>query len=178
MKGDLPLLRAHGPAAEVLGRFSGYVATFLPRKVTRAMLVELLPAEQPAFGWRVLETEHVGPYPYTEYVLRAELLCPANKRKPAMPTPDPVRLHLAWLGRRAREKVTGAEGVVTSVSFDLYGCVHGLLSFKRDPETGKTPESTWYDTKRLEDVAPTEGRVLEPPADWTDVAGPEDKPVP
>lgn len=81
MKGDLPLLRSHGPNAEVLGRFSGYVATFEPGKVTRAMLAELLPLERPEFGWIVLETEHVGPFPYVEYVRRAELLCPANKPK-------------------------------------------------------------------------------------------------
>jgi hypothetical protein len=81
VKGDLPLLRARGPGTEVLGRFAGYVATFERKRVTRAMLAELLPAGHPEFGWRLLQTEMLAEWPHTEYVLRAELLCPANKPK-------------------------------------------------------------------------------------------------
>ena len=31
------------------------------------------------------------------------------------------------LGRKARDQVTNAEGVITSVTFDLFGCIQALL---------------------------------------------------
>lgn len=86
-----------------------------------------------------------------------------------------IHAHLALLGHPARDRVTDAEGVVTSVSFDLYGCVQGLLVFKRAPD-GKQDDSRWYDVARLEK---TGDRVMHPPARWSGVeTGPEDKPVP
>jgi len=36
-----------------------------------------------------------------------------------------VEAGLAMLGYNGTDKVTGMEGVVTSVGFDLYGCVQG-----------------------------------------------------
>lgn len=91
---------------------------------------------------------------------------------------DPVRANLQWLGLKVREKVTGFAGTVTSVSFDLYGCTHGLVTPPRNSD-GKQEDSCWYDLKRLEDVGEGQ-RVLEPPADWAPeyVAGPEAKPIP
>lgn len=100
-----------------------------------------------------------------------------------MTTPDPVRVHLDWLGRRVREKVTGARGVITSVSFDLYGCVHGLLTPARKPDGDKEHDSIWYDVKRLEaDPEQDAAKVLEPPRYFLVAPGlengPADKPLP
>lgn len=174
----LPILRNHDPA-DVLGVLEGTVIVFTPGKITLDELREL------SGGYRLLESETRDG---VDYVRRAELLCLSTivtRKEPAMPQPDPVRLHLAWLGRRVREKVTGAQGVITSVSFDLYGCVHGLVSFPQPtdgPQGKEPPDSRWYDVQRLEDTSPTEGRVLEPPDYFVrppgTEAGPEDKPIP
>lgn len=78
------------------------------------------------------------------------------------------------LGLRVRDRVTGSVGVVTSVSFDLYGCVQGLL----DPPTGedgKKGERWWYDTKRLEVLDSTP--IMELP-DFSDVPGGQELPIP
>ena len=52
------------------------------------------------------------------------------------------------LGLRAKDKVTGLSGVVSSVSFDLYGCVCCALS--PGVTEAKLPDSYWFDIHRLE----------------------------
>jgi hypothetical protein len=59
--------------------------------------------------------------------------------------------HLSLLGCRARDKVTGIEGVVTTVSFDLYGCIQAVLTQKAD-EKGEYKMSPWFDVTRLDIV--------------------------
>ncbi len=51
------------------------------------------------------------------------------------------------LGYRVRDKVTGFEGVVTSIGFDLYGCVQAVVT--PASKDGKQEDSRWYDTHRL-----------------------------
>jgi hypothetical protein len=60
-----------------------------------------------------------------------------------------IASHLDKLGRRAKDRVTGFQGVVTSVSFDLYGCVCAAVTppAAEDPEMKK---SRWMDIGRLE----------------------------
>lgn len=53
------------------------------------------------------------------------------------------------LGRKARDKVTAFEGVVTSVSFDLYGCVQVVLQPPLGAD-GKPADGAWMDVARLE----------------------------
>ena len=52
------------------------------------------------------------------------------------------------LGRKARDQVTNAEGVITSVTFDLFGCIQALL---KPPigDDGKQVPSGWFDIGRL-----------------------------
>ena len=52
------------------------------------------------------------------------------------------------LGKKVKDKVIGCEGVVTSISYDLYGCVQALLTPFVDKE-GKKGDSDWFDSKRL-----------------------------
>lgn len=59
-----------------------------------------------------------------------------------------VRNHLDMLGKRVTDKVTGFNGVVTSVSFDLYGCVTGLVHPGAEKE-GKLLDQLWFDISRL-----------------------------
>ena len=89
-----------------------------------------------------------------------------------------VKKHMEILGCKVRDKVTGFEGVVTSVTFDLYGCVHVLVHPGLDKE-GKICKQTWFDIGRLEkkNIKP----VMEVPNfDWEDqgqaLKGPAEKP--
>ena len=89
--------------------------------------------------------------------------------------------HLSKLGHRAKDRVTGATGVVTSVSFDLYGCIQVVLNPGLDKD-GKPRDQGWYDIARLEITS--DKPVMTPPDfEWTkeDVAsgkkGPAEKPM-
>lgn len=68
-------------------------------------------------------------------------------------TRDILREHLAWLGHKVKDSVTGFEGVVSSVSFDLYGCVQAIVVPGHNKKEGKTPDAYWFDVKRLERVS-------------------------
>lgn len=63
-----------------------------------------------------------------------------------------MKEHLELLGLKVRDVVTGLAGVVTSVSFDVSGCIQGLVV----PEVDKNAKESghdaarWFDTKRLE----------------------------
>ena len=56
--------------------------------------------------------------------------------------------HLELLGMKVTDKVTGEKGIVTSISFDLYGCVQAVIDPGLDGE-GKKKDSHWYDVARL-----------------------------
>ena len=64
------------------------------------------------------------------------------------------------LGRNVRDRVTGAQGVVTSVSFDLYGCIEAVVT----PEVKEgevRAEGSWFDVSRL--VVISDSPVMELP---------------
>ena len=59
-----------------------------------------------------------------------------------------MKEHFKLMGLKVRDAVTGFEGVVTSISFDLYGCVQAVVT----PEVNKDQkreDSQWFDVKRL-----------------------------
>ena len=56
---------------------------------------------------------------------------------------------LKLLGFPVRDRVTGFEGIVSSVGFDLYGCVMAIVTPLVDKDK-KQGEHHWFDTKRLE----------------------------
>ena len=60
-----------------------------------------------------------------------------------------IKKHLGYLGLKVRDKVTGFKGTVTSVGFDLYGCVQVIVNPGLD-KSGKPGESLWFDIARLE----------------------------
>ncbi len=60
-----------------------------------------------------------------------------------------VNKHINLLGLRVADKVTGFNGVVASVSFDLYGCVQALVHPGAD-KNGNLMEQIWFDVSRLE----------------------------
>ena len=59
---------------------------------------------------------------------------------------------MKMLGFKARDKVTGFEGVITSVSFELYGCIQYLLNPGMTKEN-KLGDCCWFDTNRIEIVS-------------------------
>lgn len=67
--------------------------------------------------------------------------------------------HLNLLGLKARDKVTGLEGVITSLSFDLYGCVQAILT--PPASDGKVPDGCWLDVNRLDSLS--KKRVMDVP---------------
>jgi hypothetical protein len=97
-------------------------------------------------------------------------------------------LHL--LGHEVRDRVTGYKGIVTSVHFDLYGCVQAFVNLpfdeksrERDAEVGR-----YFDAKRLVQQSsepvmeqPTFGMFVTPLTsefDTSVIPGPADKPLP
>jgi hypothetical protein len=57
--------------------------------------------------------------------------------------------HIGVLGFQVRDKVTGFEGVVESVAFDLYGCIQAIVVPPTNPDFDKC-KSRWFDLSRLE----------------------------
>ena len=59
-----------------------------------------------------------------------------------------MKKHLDLLGKKGKDRVTGFIGVVTSVSFDLYGCVQVVLT--PPMKDGKKEAGEWFDVHRVE----------------------------
>lgn len=76
---------------------------------------------------------------------------------------DLISKSLNLLGRKARDKVTGFEGVIASIGFDAYGCVQAILN--PPIKDGKLGDQGWFDIKRL-DV----GEAVMDPPDFGQVA--------
>jgi hypothetical protein len=52
-------------------------------------------------------------------------------------------------GKKAKDKVTGFEGVITAKCFYMYGCAQSLLTPKVDKD-GKKQDGNWFDEGRIE----------------------------
>ncbi len=57
--------------------------------------------------------------------------------------------HIKLLGCKAKDKVTGFKGVITSVSFELYGCIQVAIT-PAMAKDGTSPQGKWFDPVRLE----------------------------
>lgn len=62
------------------------------------------------------------------------------------------QVHLSLLGLRVRDRVSGFEGVVASVCFDLYGCIQAIVHPGLQAD-GKLGDQSWFDVNRLEIVS-------------------------
>lgn len=91
----------------------------------------------------------------------------------------PIKKHLDLLGLQVEDKVTGFQGVVTSVAFDLYGCVQAVVHPGTDKD-GKIMDQLWFDVARLK-VTSDEPVMTIPNFDYGLSAegrkGPADKPA-
>jgi len=86
-----------------------------------------------------------------------------------------VDTYLNFLGLKVRDKVTRFEGIITSVAFDLYGCVQGLIT-PLSKEGQAQEESCWMDMQRLEIL---NNKPVMPLPDFKEesIHGPEKKPI-
>lgn len=75
---------------------------------------------------------------------------------------------ISLLGRPARDKVTDFAGIVSSVSFDLYGCVQVALTPRQQGASAEVKHGAWFDIGRL-DVDYDAERVM-PVPDFARVA--------
>ena len=65
-----------------------------------------------------------------------------------------IEKHIGKLGMRAYDKVTGLEGVITCVCFDLYGCVQATINPGKKSD-GSLIDPTWFDVARISIVDDT-----------------------
>ena len=68
--------------------------------------------------------------------------------------------YIDMLGYRAKDRITGFEGTITSICFDLFGCIQATINPGLDKD-GKFRDSAWFDINRLEFIS--KKRVMEPP---------------
>jgi len=69
--------------------------------------------------------------------------------------------HLNWLGYHVKDKVTGYEGVVESICFDLYGCIQATVKPCGQDKDGKPHQAHWFDISRLTTIETAP--VMNPP---------------
>lgn len=84
-----------------------------------------------------------------------------------------INEYFKMLGHKVRSLITGEEGIVVSVSFDLNGCVQACVNLGFDKE-GKRRESAWHDTKSLEILA---GPPVYKQPDFVNVPGGRELPL-
>ena len=90
---------------------------------------------------------------------------------------------IALLGMPGEDRITGRKGVITSICFDLYGCVQVALTPKAK-EDGTLIEGVWVDIHRVE-IGNDDTRVMSAPdfeangsLPKTYDRGPAEKPAP
>jgi len=73
-----------------------------------------------------------------------------------------IRKHMNLLGMKVVDRVTGFRGVVTSISFDLYGCIQAVVTPGSNKD-GTQGEAHWHDVNRLR---VTGKKPVMPRPDW------------
>lgn len=77
------------------------------------------------------------------------------------------------LGKRAKDKITGFEGILTGRCQYLYGCDQYLITPPVD-KSGAKPDGSWIDEGRIEIV----GEGIDPESVQVDEAGGEHSDAP
>lgn len=87
-------------------------------------------------------------------------------------TSKEIRENIKLLGLRFKDLITGIEGIATTVSFELYGAIEGVLT--TDPDDSKNTRTLWASPRRFEEVSSE--RVM-PLPNFIIEKGPAEKPV-
>ncbi len=64
-----------------------------------------------------------------------------------------VKTHMKLLGLKVEDKVTKFKGVVTCISFDLYGCIQAIVT--APSVKSEKGNSQWCDVSRLKIISKT-----------------------
>lgn len=80
---------------------------------------------------------------------------------------------LELLGKKVEDKVTGFKGIVSSISFDLYGCIQAAITPQITEKEPEPRSGGWFDIVRLKVLS--KKPVIELP-DFIKAAGPAPKP--
>jgi hypothetical protein len=65
-----------------------------------------------------------------------------------------MKKHIGLLGHKVSDPVTGITGIVSSISFDVSGCIQAAVRISPKKEGG-IGESFWIDTKQLKRLTKT-----------------------
>jgi hypothetical protein len=57
---------------------------------------------------------------------------------------------IGYLGKKVKDKIGGTKGIVTSVCFDLYGCIQVVVDEQKRDKEGTSIRTGWIDINRLE----------------------------
>ena len=60
-----------------------------------------------------------------------------------------IKKHMDMLGHEVQDKVSDFEGIVISISFDLYGCIQALVRSRELQKDGTLKQGIWLDVSRL-----------------------------
>ena len=66
-----------------------------------------------------------------------------------------IEKHFDMLGLKGECKVTGFSGVITSLSFDLYGCIQVVITPDKTSKEGAIQEGHWFDVNRVQITSDT-----------------------
>ena len=61
-----------------------------------------------------------------------------------------IKETITLLGYKGKDKVTGFEGIVESISFDLYGCIQLWMKPTSLKEDGSQKDGGYFDVSRIE----------------------------
>ena len=60
--------------------------------------------------------------------------------------------YVSMLGYKCRDKISGVEGIITHIGFDLYGCIQAIVHPGKNKE-GQIQETIWLDVMRIEIIS-------------------------
>ena len=80
-----------------------------------------------------------------------------------------IKKHLDLLGHKVKDKVSEFQGVVISMSFDLYGCIQADVRPTTVDQDGLIIKGMWLDVSRLT-VVSKKPLMEQPDFEWSEVA--------
>ena len=92
-----------------------------------------------------------------------------------------IKKSIEMLGKEGKDKITKQKGIITSVCFDLYGCIQVVLDEQKVDKDGKRICTGWIDINRVEITK--DKKIMECPdfdnkySSIKQVNGPSSKPI-
>jgi len=92
-----------------------------------------------------------------------------------------VNQSVDYLGKKVKDKISGKKGIVTSVCFDLYGCIQVIIFEQKLDKDGNPRTFGWVDINRIDILK--EKRIMDFPdfdqkyKSIKSINGPADKPI-